>query len=233
MPINENDSAQPTPVLEEQQNLSVELGTERGVFGGHYYGRSAEFIAAPIEILFSLVRAIVSIPLTLATELPGFVLYLGVSLIALSLAVCVTGDRFGAKLFSFGSEEELVDAGPVDRETLRQWAELKNRSNSIHTMAPAGSAVEQAPAIITAVLSCDLPAVRTILAEDKDAVNARDIYGDTALAWAAKRGCRELIDPLLSAGAQAQSRAENGLRPVDWAARYGFKDIVTKLGGLR
>lgn len=203
------------------------------------FGRVAEIIAWPFELLYGVVKALIYFPLAVVTELPGVILYLGVFVTSIAMAAVIIAGinycRSGEVIIPFITAPSAMVQNDQLREDLNNWAQRKRETplDQSRTIAPEKSAIEAAPQIIVSVLDCNLVAVSRILSTDSRAAFAVDSKGDTALAWAAKRGCSDLIDPLLSAGARVDSRAENGLSPIDWAVRYGHKDIVQRLAQAR
>ena len=60
-------------------------------------------------------------------------------------------------------------------------------------------------------------------------VDTLDSWGRSILHWAARNGNEELIDLLLSKGADTEIKDEDYKRPVDLAMKCGHKSIVKKL----
>lgn len=81
------------------------------------------------------------------------------------------------------------------------------------------------PAIIQAAINCDLGQAKNLIAR-KINPDARDEFGDSALAWAAKRDCKSVAELLLSHGASIHSIADNGLTPKIWARMFSNPDII-------
>ena len=80
--------------------------------------------------------------------------------------------------------------------------------------------------IFDAVKSSDLNGINTILEKNKEVLSEKDIYGRTALHWAARASdpdkARDLIDILLSAGADVDSKDNNDVTALHSVAYRGF-----------
>ena len=72
--------------------------------------------------------------------------------------------------------------------------------------------------IILAAQSCNLGAVRGAI--DRAEIDVQDPAGETALSWAVKRGCNDIVQELLVAGASPTVESFNGYSAVDWARVY-------------
>jgi ankyrin repeat protein len=74
-------------------------------------------------------------------------------------------------------------------------------------------------------------AFATIVLDAGAKFDVRDtVLASTPLAWAARWGCGELVELLLSRGASAaETDAEPWATPLAWATRYGHSDIAAKL----
>lgn len=86
----------------------------------------------------------------------------------------------------------------------------------------------QESALITAIRSADLAAVRECIARG-DRVNVLDEEGLTPLIWAAASGYREIAEQLLDAGAPIDGRGALGGTPLARAVRGRKPDMVRLL----
>ena len=50
-------------------------------------------------------------------------------------------------------------------------------------------------------------------------IEAKDIYRETPVSWAAEKRHIEVVELLLKAGADIEAKDNNGQTPVSWAAR--------------
>jgi ankyrin repeat protein len=79
----------------------------------------------------------------------------------------------------------------------------------------------------------DIDELRRLAGSIPNLINTRDGYGDTALAYAARRGHEDVADWLLSHGADVsivREKPNSGWSPLFWACGYGAKiEIVRKL----
>ena len=83
--------------------------------------------------------------------------------------------------------------------------------------------------IIAAVLKGDLEAVKAILANDPDQVNATDKYGYTPLNWAATRAQWEIFRLLIDSGAKVNVVGADGGTTMHRACHYDRADMVALL----
>jgi cytohesin len=83
----------------------------------------------------------------------------------------------------------------------------------------------------TAAASADpaSPAFLAVLSEHRVDVNQKDQIGNSPLHAAAYFGRVELIDALLSTGARADARNEDGVLPLHLAASEGHAEVVQRL----
>ena len=65
----------------------------------------------------------------------------------------------------------------------------------------------------------------------KHDVNSKDGYGNTPLHWAASSGHTNIVEHLLSKGAEVNSKAGDGRTPLHWAALHGHRKTVVYLLG--
>jgi ankyrin repeat protein len=91
----------------------------------------------------------------------------------------------------------------------------------------AGAAAAQD--IFQATRSGDLEKVKSLVAADPGAVNARDANGRTPLHWACRGGKLEMLDYLAEKGADVNARDRNGTAPLHWAAVSGSAPFVRLL----
>ena len=92
------------------------------------------------------------------------------------------------------------------------------------TSTAAGSDLE----LVDAVREGDHRAVRTLLQGDVD-VNAPQVYGATALAWAADQNDLEMVELLMDAGARVNRADVYGVTPLSLACTNGNDAMVQKL----
>lgn len=76
------------------------------------------------------------------------------------------------------------------------------------------------PGLIDAGIRCDLGLAEALISDGAD-INELDARGDSALAWAVKRNCPQVVNLLLTKGAAVNSRSDNGFTPFLWARIYG------------
>ena len=74
------------------------------------------------------------------------------------------------------------------------------------------------------MLACDKKKVSRLLAKGQ-AVNQIDAKGNTALTWAVRRGCLDVIKLLISKNADVNLESSNGFSPLMWANLYKRKNI--------
>ena len=77
----------------------------------------------------------------------------------------------------------------------------------------------------------DRPAVRTILRRATD-VNEPSADGTTALHWAVHRDDADMVDLLISAGADVKRTNRYGVAPLSLAAQNGNATVMERLGYL-
>jgi len=87
----------------------------------------------------------------------------------------------------------------------------------------------EARTIHEAAAAGDLAAVRRILAKDCMALNQRDFGGQTPLITAAMHGQKQVVEFLMSRGADVTARDNNGRSALFWAAQNGETSIVQLL----
>lgn len=75
----------------------------------------------------------------------------------------------------------------------------------------------------------DFAAVQTLLSEEAAGVNAKDIFGRTALMYAASAGHTNIVLALLDGGADAQMKNVKGGTALELAKARGYDDIVELL----
>lgn len=81
--------------------------------------------------------------------------------------------------------------------------------------------------------SGDLPAVRELLAQAPDGVSRPlNKSSATALHVASQHGRRQVVEELLSRGADADARAQDSWRPLHMAAAGGHEGVVSLLLGM-
>jgi len=90
--------------------------------------------------------------------------------------------------------------------------------------APAQAAGSE-PAIVAAMKSSDIAAVRTLL-QGKADVNATEVDGTSALHWAVRSGDMPTTELLIRAGARVDAVNRYGVTPLSLAARIGRGDLV-------
>lgn len=121
----------------------------------------------------------------------------------------------------------------VEEEPLAVWAVLFAPSEHVREMLRTSDvcSVRAADgrtllAIATALQRTDI--VRHILAQCPDLANARDDFGQTALMFAARNGCAELVRMLLARGADPNVTDATENTALHWAA-IGGSDSITDL----
>jgi ankyrin repeat protein len=82
--------------------------------------------------------------------------------------------------------------------------------------------------LIEAVKRTDMKTVRSLIAERVD-VNASEVDGSTALHWAARRDNPEIVELLLTAGANARTATRYNVTPLSLACTNGNAAIVERL----
>ena len=65
------------------------------------------------------------------------------------------------------------------------------------------------------------PSRQRVIAESLDDVEMRDAYGNTVLHWAADGLCDELIEELITRGADVDARNDKGQTPLHRGAKCG------------
>ncbi len=80
-----------------------------------------------------------------------------------------------------------------------------------------------------AASSGDLTAVQALLQEAATDTNAKDIFGRTALMYAASAGHTNIVLALLEDGADAQTKNINGGTALELAKARSYDDIVQLL----
>ncbi len=188
-----------------------------------------KFAAAPFLMLVAFARISICLPLELISEISVLLRTLVVFMAAVGTAALIIYAINSASARGTVQPAEQVELLSM-KERLDSWADKKSQRTMLRSFSQSSSALDGAPTIIQYAIDCDLNGVSSEIRRDASVVSTRDGYGDTPLAWAAKRGCSELVDLLLAKGASADSRAENGYSPADWALKYGHKNIAIKLG---
>ena len=84
------------------------------------------------------------------------------------------------------------------------------------------------PALVEAVKNGDQTAVRRLIGEKTDP-NVPATDGSTALHWAVHRDAADLVDTLLTAGANANAASRYGVTPLSLAGTNGNLTIVKRL----
>src|SRR3954464_5992499 len=82
--------------------------------------------------------------------------------------------------------------------------------------------------LIDAAKKADVKAVRSLLALHLD-VNAVEVDGSTALHWAAQRDSPEIVDLLITAGANAKAQTRYNVTPLSLACMNGNAAVVERL----
>lgn len=62
-------------------------------------------------------------------------------------------------------------------------------------------------------------------------IHARNVYGETALWWAARKGHASLVEFFYDKGADIESQDKFGLTPLAWAVENGYWEVVKLLVG--
>ena len=124
----------------------------------------------------------------------------------------------GADPVGHGLLEIVRDRGYVEMEKL-----LEARLASLHGASSKGDAVA------AAIREHDLPKVRSLLDEAPELLHAGDVRGNQPIHWAVMTRQPELIDELLSRGADLEARRPDGARPIhltngDYHFR-GWRDV--------
>ena len=86
--------------------------------------------------------------------------------------------------------------------------------------------------LLQSALSCNKAKVSELLSRGEE-INQIDVDGNTALAWAVKRGCEDLVKFLISKNANVNLKSSNGFTPLMWASLYkreGIKKILLNEG---
>jgi ankyrin repeat protein len=83
--------------------------------------------------------------------------------------------------------------------------------------------------LVDAVKNGDAKAVRSLLAQHVDDVNAAEADGSTALHWAAQRDNLEIADLLIAAGANAKAATRYNITPLSLACTNGDAVIIEHL----
>jgi len=94
-----------------------------------------------------------------------------------------------------------------------------------------GSVLAAAPSdlrLIDAVKKSDVKSVRSLIAGHVD-VNATDVDGSSALLWAAQRDNAEIVDILLTSGANVKSATRYNVTPLSMACVNGNAAIIDRL----
>jgi uncharacterized protein len=91
------------------------------------------------------------------------------------------------------------------------------------------AAAEGNPRLVDAARVGDWNAVRSLVADDRTAVNSTDVDGTTPLHWAIRANETEIADLLLRAGADAKAQDRLGTTPLYLAAANGNGAIIRKL----
>jgi ankyrin repeat protein len=144
---------------------------------------------------------------------------------------------------SFGAEAGGVDGDiqvtfPGDRTTLlgqnsgiggEHYAAVGSGTQSGGGGSGIGAAADPALAIYEAIENGDTGAVRALLDRYSFDVNARDRDRQTLLYKAARAGNVDMVEMLLSAGANVNARSGYETTPLHWVARSGNRDIAEML----
>ncbi len=88
---------------------------------------------------------------------------------------------------------------------------------------------QRTKAIFEAVRHGDLKQIKALLDSKPNLVNAKDSVGFTSLHWAAIDGSEEVIELLLSRGADVNAPSSEGYTSLHNAARSGHKQIIKLL----
>ena len=129
------------------------------------------------------------------------------------------------------SEIDSVDSG--GRTTL-SWAAQRGDHSAVKQLLSYGADPNHADAcglapLYWSVIAKTVTCTQILLAA-KANVNAKDIYGSTALCCAVmKSGKADFIEVLLSYEADIESRDETGRRPIHWATTYDQADALLHL----
>lgn len=93
---------------------------------------------------------------------------------------------------------------------------------------PEEKIINFTPALIEATIGCSLTEMKALL-DSGENVNMADERGETALAWAAKRGCSAGAQLLLERGAKVNAISKNGFTPYVWARIYKNREMQNLL----
>jgi len=133
-------------------------------------------------------------------------------------------------LFTQGAD--LNKRGSMQRTAL-QYATEKNHIKAVKRLLAYGAEIDAyddgrlTPLVMAASRGYSELALLYI---DKGAdVNIQHIQGWTALIDAVAHGDARLVSRLLDVGADKELVAENGMKAIDYARQYGFKNIVKML----
>src|SRR5262245_22330998 len=91
------------------------------------------------------------------------------------------------------------------------------------------AAAEGNPRLVDAARVGDWNAVRSMVADDRAAVNSVDVDGTTPLHWAIRANETEIADLLLRSGANAKAQDRLGITPLYLASANGNGAIIRKL----
>jgi len=81
---------------------------------------------------------------------------------------------------------------------------------------------------LKSVLTCNKLEVSKLLSSGEK-INQVDSEGNTALIWAVRRGCEDLVKFLISKNANINLKSSNGFSPLMWANLYKREDIKKML----
>ena len=82
--------------------------------------------------------------------------------------------------------------------------------------------------LIRATLEDNLEIVELLLAAGAD-VNAKDVYGNTALIWASNKGNLDIVELLLASGANVNETNSSGYTALEYAVNKGYSEIEIAL----
>lgn len=157
----------------------------------------------------SLSPAVVKAPShALARGLPAALLVVA-ALALVGIAIALPNPK-RATLKSFTPQ---ASAASTHLYTSTEIIELDTKSSSV---------------LLQAASRCDLAAMEVAL-KDGEPVDQTDSYGVSALARAARVGCKEGVALLLRRGANIELPATNGFTPITWARTHNQQEMVDLL----
>lgn len=120
-----------------------------------------------------------------------------------------------------------VNVRNKDGETPLQVAERAKRSDVAQLLKSAGAPIS---GFVDAVRDGNLPRAKQLLAENRGLLNQKDAqFGATPLHWAALKGHADVVEYLVSQGADVQATNNNGETPLKVAERAKRNSVIPLL----